>query len=172
MKRYLAVLLFFPHILLAQTSEVEAPASPRPGWGEFEVVEEQEQSVAEKILYWFPNRIVDLYDVFRVDIGLGFSYGAVGRVSKYGQFGYRSMSPASARVGLFGRKAPYLMERSSEFGGPFFYTPSTQREIGPLEVGLGVDLAIAGAYAGIQVSELADFISGVFFYDLKKDDLL
>jgi hypothetical protein len=39
------------------------------------------------------------------------------------------------------------------------------------EIGLGADVLVAGAYGGVCVDEFADFIAGIFFIDLKDDDI-
>lgn len=150
----------------------EAAVSPKPGWGEFVVIEEKEEYPWwGRALLWLPNRVLDLIDVFRVDVGAGPSFGAVARVTKYGQVGYRVMSPASLRVGDFGRRSPVMLESSNEFGiGPAF-VQSKDRDVCTGEIGAGVDLFLFGIYGGICVEELADFVAGIFFIDLRDDDL-
>lgn len=156
-----------------KNSTDEVKTSPKPAWGEFEVVEQEktDRPWPLKALLWVPNRILDFIDIFRVDLGAGPAVGVVGRITKYGQFGYRNMMPASLRIGDFGRKAPVMMERSNEFGiGPAF-VDSKDRKICTGELGVGLDLFIVGGYAGVCVDELADFVTGIFFVDLKGDDL-
>jgi hypothetical protein len=154
--------------------EIETSASPKSPWGDFALDASSDSETPtplwEKILLWVPNRVLDLVDVFRVDVGVGTSFGAVARVTKYGQVGYRSVAPLSVRVGDFGRKAPALLEHSSEMGIGPAYIESSDRKVCPSEIGLGADLFV-GAYAGICVDELFDFAAGLFFIDLKKDDL-
>lgn len=129
------------------------------------------QSVAEKVLLYLPNRFLDLIDILKIDIGVGPSFGGVLRLTKYGQVGYRTFSPASIRVGLRGRELPVFMENESEFGiGPAF-VQSSKRNVGESEVGAGLDLLIVGAYLGIDFIEIADFVTGIFTVDLKGDDL-
>lgn len=154
------------------TQPQTAPASPKSGWGEFTVVEERKVDPWwVQALLWVPNRLIDFVDIFRVDLGIGLSRGAIVRVSKYAQAGYRTMSPASVRVGAMGRRVPVMIERTNEIGlGPNFL-PSKDREVCPGEVGFGADLFVAGAYGGICLDEAADFLAGLFFLDLKDDDL-
>jgi hypothetical protein len=52
-----------------------------------------------------------------------------------------------------------------------FFTESKDRNICSSEVGLGADVIIVGAYGGICLEEVADFIGGIFMLDFKKDDL-
>ncbi len=148
------------------------PTSPKEGWSKLEPIEQGEGSpVWSQILLWIPNRVLDLIDVFRVDVGVGPSFGAVVRVTKYGEVGYRQMAPASLRVGDFGRQMPFLLETSNEFGVGPAYVNSADRHVCPGEIGLGAYLLVAGAYGGVCVDEFADFIAGIFFIDLKDDDI-
>lgn len=148
------------------------PTSPKEGWSKLEPIEKGEGSpIWSQILLWLPNRVLDLIDVFRVDVGVGPSFGAVVRVTKYGEIGYRQMAPASLRVGDFGRQMPFLIESSNEFGVGPAYVNSSDRNVCPGEIGLGADLLVAGAYGGVCVDEFADFLAGIFFIDLKDDDI-
>jgi len=148
------------------------PTSPKEGWSNLEPIEKGEGSpIWSQVLLWLPNRVLDLIDVFRVDVGVGPSFGAVVRVTKYGEIGYRQMAPASLRVGDFGRQMPFLIESSNEFGVGPAYVNSSDRKICPGEIGLGADLLVAGAYGGVCVDEFADFLAGIFFIDLKDDDI-
>lgn len=148
------------------------PTSPKEGWEKLEPTQQGEGSpVWSQILLWLPNRVLDLIDIFRLDVGVGPSFGAVVRVTKYGQLGYRQMAPASLRVGDFGRQMPVLIESSNEFGVGPTYVDSADRKICDGEIGLGADVLVAGAYGGVCVDEFADFLAGIFFIDLKDDDI-
>lgn len=148
------------------------PTSPKEAWGDLSAVQINEGTPwwADVLLY-IPNRILDLIDVFRVDVGVGASVGAVVRVTEYAQLGYRQMAPVSLRVGDFGRQFPVLVESSNEFGVSPAFKQSADREVCKAEIGLGGDLLIVGAYGGICLDELADFIGGIFFIDFKGDDV-
>ena len=119
---------------------------------------------------YLPNRLIDFVDIFRVDVGAGPATGVVVRLTKWGQVGYRTMAPASLRVGIRGREIPVFVERSSEFGvGPAFLQ-SHDREVTTLEFGAGADLFLAGAYVGVSVDEFFDFLGGWVGIDFKNDD--
>lgn len=122
-------------------------------------------------LLYIPNRVLDILDIFRVDVGVGPSVGAVARVTKYGQVGARLMMPVSARVGLRGRKVPVFIEHTSEMGVGPLYLDSAQREVTPLEVGAGVDLILFGAYVGISIDSIFDALTGFVGFDISEDDL-
>lgn len=148
------------------------PTSPKEAWGDLNAIQINEGTPwwADLLLY-IPNRVLDLIDVFRVDVGVGASVGAVVRVTEYAQFGYRQMAPVSLRVGDFGRQFPVLVESSNEFGLSPAFKQSADREVCKAELGLGGDLLIVGAYGGICLDELADFIGGIFLIDFKGDDM-
>lgn len=152
-------------------SSDEIEASPKEPWRDFpEDGEKREAPVWSQVLLWLPNRLIDLWDVFRVDVGAGPAIGAVARISRYGQVGYRQMAPMSVRIGDFGRKEPVLVESSNEMGiGPIF-KQSKDRTVCKGELGLGLDLGL-GAYVGICSEELFDFAAGIFFLDPADDDI-
>lgn len=150
-------------------SEIEA--SPKEPWNEdiFTRVEEPTPWWRTALL-WFPNRILDLVDVFRADVGVGIAWGANARITRYGQIGYREFSPGSLRIGDFGRRIPILLETSNEFGVGPAYVSSKDRDICTAEIGVGVDLLLGG-YLGICPVEIFDFFGGIFLLDVRDDDL-
>ncbi len=131
---------------------------------------QEEQNTTSKILFWLPNRILDFFDIFHADVGMGPSFGGVVRVSRYVQAGYRTFSPASLRIGAFGRRAPFTVETTNEIGISPAFKQSFDRKICNGEVGVGLDLLLFGAYGGICIDEAVDFLGGLFFLDLLKDD--
>ncbi len=146
-------------------------ASPKEPWVDLALDQIKPSSPFwSDVLLYIPNRVLDLIDIFRVDVGFGPSVGAVVRVTEYGQLGYRQMMPASVRVGDLGRRLPVMVEKSSEFGIGPVYADSPDRPVCPGEVGLGGDVLVAGAYAGVCIDEVADFLAGLVLIDLKGDD--
>jgi hypothetical protein len=148
------------------------PTSPKEAWRDLEAVEVNEGTPwwAEVLLY-IPNRVLDLIDVFRVDVGVGASVGGVVRVTEYVQAGYRQMLPVSLRVGDFGRQFPVVVESSNEIGISPAFKQSADRDVCEAEIGLGLDILLVGGYGGVCMDELADFIGGIFLIDFKNDDL-
>lgn len=146
--------------------------SPKAPWGEFGPTEKNQGTPWwTAVLLWVPNRILDLIDVFHVDVGVGPAVGGVVRVTEFGQAGYRQFAPFSLRVGNFGRRFPGIIERSNEIGiGPAFLQ-SPERDVCTGEIGAGADLLLVGGYGGICVEELADFLTGLVFIDIMDDDL-
>lgn len=176
-----ALLLGAPTRLLAQAIPLPVPipapiadlvpASPKQPWIDLATAQINPGSPWwSDVLLYIPNRILDFIDIFRVDVGFGPSAGAVVRVTEYGQVGIREMLPASVRVGDLGRRFPGMIETSNEFGIGPAYVESTDRSVCPGEIGLGADVMLAGAYAGVCVDEFADFLAGLVFIDFKGDD--
>lgn len=124
-----------------------------------------------KVLLYLPNRLLDLIDIFKVDVGVGPSFGAVVRVTKYVQAGARAVSPISVRVGLRGRKLPAFIETSSEIGISPAFRQSHDREVGAGELGAGIDFIALGLYAGVDVLAIGDFFGGIFGFDPSEDDV-
>ncbi len=154
------------------TSENSIEASPIRPWSDFkEGSQKEESSTFVKILLWPVNRVLDLIDMFKFDVGIGPSLGAVVRVTKFGQVGYRQMIPASLRVGNFGRTSPIQLEYGAEIGAGPLFAESSVRNTCPGEVGAGADLFLFGVYGGICLEEVLDFASGLFFIDLMDDDI-
>ena len=154
----------------ADSDKVEV--SPLKPWSDFSSEPQEESpSVFKQILLWPVNRVLDLIDIFKFDIGVGPSLGAVARVTKYGQVGYRQMLPASLRIGNFGRDWPVKLEYGEEIGAGPLFAESRVRNTCPGEVGAGVDLLLFGIYAGVCTEEILDFGAGLVFFDPLDDDL-
>lgn len=134
-----------------------------------------EEKDADSFLYsavmYVPNRVLDILDIFRFDVGVGPAVGAVVRITPYGQAGARLLMPVSVRAGLRGRRSPIFIEHSSEMGIGPAYLGSESRKPTPLEVGLGADLFIAGAYAGVSIDSIWDALAGFVGFDPSEDDL-
>lgn len=150
-----------------------APRSPKEGWQDFDDKQPvtHEPLWVKKALLWLPNRILDFIDVFRADVGVGPSVGAVVRATRWAQAGSRTMAPVSVRFGLMGRRSPVMFERSNEVGISPAFAGSKDRKICKGEIGAGLDLIIVGGYLGICTDEVADFVAGIFTFDINHDDI-
>lgn len=122
-------------------------------------------------LLYIPNRVLDFLDIFRFDVGVGPGAGAVLRMTKDGQLGYRREFPGSVRVGLRGRRVPVFLDTHDESGAGTTFRQSPDRQVQPAEFGVGVDILIGGAYIGADLGAVGDFCLGVFGVDLADDDL-
>lgn len=122
-------------------------------------------------LLYIPNRVLDFVDIFRFDIGVGPSAGAVLRLSKDGQLGYRRQLPGSVHVGLRGRRVPFFLETHDESGVGTRFRQTPDRQVQPAEFGAGIDVLLVGVYAGVDLGAVGDFCLGIFGVDLADDDL-
>ena len=118
---------------------------------------------------YITNRVFDLIDIVRVDVGVGPAFGAVLRVSRHAQMGYRKVQ-GSARLGLRGRRIPLFYEDNDEKGVSPKFTDSPDRKVEGAEVGVGVDLLVVGAYLGVSGEEILDFFAGIIGFDPQEDD--
>ncbi len=129
------------------------------------------RSIFEKTVLYLPNRLLDLIDIVKADVGIGPSYGAVLRLTKYAQMGYRDFDSWSLRIGLHGRRSPIFLETVPESGFITNYRGSVHRRPDEFELGAGADVGIAGAYISIAPEQIIDLFGGIFGYDPLDDDL-
>lgn len=132
------------------------------------------KSIPRMVLLYPVNRVLDLFDIFRLNVGVGPGFGLNLRATKFVQVGLENYF--SLRAGL-GKRGGLLVPRYGIFYtetelltmgvGPL-YTGGWQR--GMTEVGGTVHLGIAGADAAIDLSEILDFLGGFVFIDFKGDD--
>lgn len=133
------------------------------------------QSIPRMVLLYPVNRVLDLLDIFRLNVGAGPGFGLNLRATKFVQVGLENYF--SVRAGL-GKRGGLLVPRYGLFYteselltmgvGPL-YTGGWQR--GMTEVGGTIHLGIVGADAAIDLSEILDFLGGFVFIDFKGDDL-
>ena len=137
----------------------------------------QEQTLLSRALWYFPNRVFDLADIFRLRLKVGPGLGVTARATDFAAFyaGYQK----TAFVGLPGPRypggfrPPYGLEyqRGLVMAGvdasdEMLHPP----RYGFSEVDVGVHLGLIGAEFGLDPFELADFLAGWFFLDLRSDD--
>lgn len=135
-----------------------------------EAFTKEERSWPFKVTSYTCDRILDFIDVFKIDVGFGPSRGFVARITKYGQMGVRRMKPGSLRFGLRGRDWPVFLERVDESGYFQNFNGTPSREVSQFELGAGIDLFLAGAYVGLSVDGLFDFLTGFVGIDVSGDD--
>ena len=133
------------------------------------------QSIPRMILLYPVNRVLDVLDIFRLNVGAGPGFGLNLRATKFVQVGMENYF--SVRAGL-GKRGGLLVPRYGLFYteselltmgiGPL-YTGGWQR--GMTEVGGTIHLGIVGIDAAIDLSEILDFLGGFVFIDFRGDDL-
>jgi hypothetical protein len=143
-----------------------------------EVQEEKSQhGFGHKLLFYLPNRILDMFDFarLRLRVGPGFAVGA--RVTKPISFFMGGYS--SVYAGLPGPrleptvKLPVGLENYAGIGVSVA-DATTGGDFGPnyssTEIGAGFQLLILGIDVGVDPYEVLDLAAGFLFIDLRGDD--
>ena len=146
---------------------VSAPVSPdsiRPSWG-------------KRILWYAPNRVMDVLDIFRFRFRVGPGLAVNLRMTDYGAFYYGKYN--TVYVGLPGPRAPHRLRlpvgRESLNGVVLAGVDATDEtphgpEYGAAEADVGFQLLVVGGEAGLDAVEFIDFLAGWVFLDPRDDD--
>ncbi len=135
------------------------------------------RGAAHRLLFYLPNRVLDVLDVVRarVRVGPGLAVGV--RATEWATVfvgGY-----TTAYVGLPGPRGraelPGLLGPEIETGVRLLVIGSTTQgenspRYAPDEIGVGAQIGILGADAGVSPAELLDLVAGFFLIDFRKDD--
>lgn len=139
-------------------------ARARPSWG-------------RRLLWYAPNRVMDVLDICRLRLRVGPGLAASVRLTDYGAF-YAGQYD-SIYVGLPGPRYPHRLRlpvgRESLRGIALVGVDATDEtrhgpEYGAAEVDAGVQLLLVGADAGVDVVEIYDFLGGWVGFDPCDDD--
>lgn len=134
-------------------------------------------SLGKRLLWYAPNRVMDLLDMFRLRLRVGPGLAANLRMTDYGAFYIGQYD--SLYIGLPGPRGPHRLRlpvgRESLRGVVMAGVDATDDtrhgpEYGPAEINAGVQLLIVGVDAGVEVSEIGDFFAGLFLFDPRGDD--
>lgn len=138
---------------------------------------ESGRSVVTHVLMYLPNRLLDLLDIARLRLRVGPGIAAGVRVTKplqanigsyatvyAGLPGPRGDASFRSPIGLeaYTGAALSVLSVESESFGPHY---------SPTEIGVGAQLLLVGVDAGVDPLEVVDFVLGLFFIDLRDDDL-
>ncbi len=125
--------------------------------------------VLHMILYYVPNRVLDLIDIGRLSVGFGVGYGVNVRLTELAEIGVGQYE--TTRFGMKGRILPIYEECIDEAGVAFlgYVNGCLQRD--PTEVGGDLHLGVIGVQAAVSLAEAADFVAGLILIDLQGDDL-
>ncbi|MDA3925922.1 MAG: hypothetical protein PF904_14595 [Kiritimatiellae bacterium] len=135
-------------------------------------------SAIHKIAMYIPNVVLDLFDVVRLRARVGPGIAADVRATKLasvfvgsydsvyaGLPGPRNRPKPKLPIGLESRNGVQVSVIDATEEG------NTGPDYGPAEIGLGVHVLIIGVDVGVEPLELLDFVTGIFFIDLRDDDL-
>jgi hypothetical protein len=139
--------------------------------------DEEEDSFAHRVLWYLPNRLLDVTDLVRARLRVGPGAAIDARATKFiraglgsylslyaGLPGPRQRTTPRSPIGLeaYSGVSLSVAEASFETGYEPDYSPS--------EVGIGFQLLILGIDVGIDPLEVGDLISGLVGIDLVGDD--
>ena len=134
-------------------------------------------SLGTRLLWYAPNRVMDLLDVFRLRLREGPCLAANFRMTDYGAFYVGRYD--SIYAGLPGPRSPHRLRwpvgMESLHGAVIAGVDATDDtrhgpEYGAAEIDVGVQLLLAGAEAGVDAAEIGDFIGGLLLFDPRGDD--
>ena len=155
--------------------------------------------IADKLLLYIPNRIIDFMDMFSLNLGFGPKIKAEFRVTRAFSFG-SGIGVSALMVKDYNRQYGFALENgwdgyftcvfaedterkpTTRLVKEFWYHeagfPNPNSEIYNIYTGardyweLGVDAAfLVDVHFALHPIDIADFLSGWFFVDLKGDDI-
>jgi hypothetical protein len=139
---------------------------------------EEPKSVLHKVAMYIPNRILDVLDIARLRLRVGPGVAVEARATKVVSAFVGSY--ASVYAGLPGprnRPTPKLPIGVESLSGiqaslaDATVSGEVGPDYGPTEVGVGVQALIVGFDVGIEPLEIVDLVTGLFFIDIRGDDL-
>jgi hypothetical protein len=146
----------------AKETKTEKPAEPD---------EEGGHGVLWAVLMYIPNRVIDIFDVARFGVDVGPGIGIDGEATDALQA--RAIAQTSVGAGFQSfRHMPIQTGTQSALGvGPV----SSDMQLGgwhrsPTDFRLGAHAVLVGAHAAIDPVEIADFVLGFLFIDIRDDD--
>jgi hypothetical protein len=135
-------------------------------------------SILHKIVFYVPNRVLDVLDIVRFRVRFGPGIAADVRATEAASA--FAGSYASVYAGLPGPrnrpkvKLPVGFESRSGLQASLIDATETGGvgpDYGPAEFGVGVQAAFIGLDVGIDPLEILDLAAGFFFIDVRGDDL-
>ncbi len=164
----------------ALPEEVDAKLAAKEGEDVDPAPEEQlkRPGFFKKLLYYIPNRVLDLADIFRLRLRVGPGLLVGARATDF--LSLEAGHYRSFYLGLPGPRYPARFksplgierERGLEFCG-INATDDLSREpdYSATEFGVSLHLFMVGAGVGLDPVELGDFLAGLIFRDPRGDDI-
>ena len=165
-------------LALFLTLALTCPADPAPPENAQQPVQREKVSFGHRLLYYVPNRILDVVDLLRLRGRVGPGLAAGLRVTEYASFyggTYRSVY-----AGLPGPRYPekfrWPFGREELKGIVFCGVDATDdTSHGPgysaTEMIVGAHLLLVGLDVGMDPVELGDLLAGLLMFDPRGDDL-
>lgn len=139
--------------------------------------DEEEHSVLHQVLWYLPNRLLDIADIARARVRVGPGVALNAHVTKVVQLGVGSyMSLYGGLPGPRQRRKPRLPLGVEAYSGGAISVAEASFETGyepeysPTEVGASIHFVLLGIDVGIDPLEMVDLITGIVGVDIGKDD--
>lgn len=162
-KKCFLVLILFLFCSLSFSKEAEKKSTK-------ETPPSNKSHVFSKIVFYIPNVLLDFVDIFKLNVGVGPGFGIHAQATEPLQAGIIFYD--CVRIGLTGKRFDFWRyEDTQEIGICYAYHQKGDIKRNNSEIGGILHFLILGAEASINLEEIGDFISGIFFYDAKEDDL-
>ena len=154
--------------------------APCVGWAEEEAAAKTSEShgVIHKVAMYIPNRILDIFDIVRLRVRVGPGVAVDARATQVASVFVGSYGSVYAGLpGPRNRRLPKLpVGFESRSGVQASVADATVEgavgpDYGPAEIGVGAQLLIVGLDVGVEPLEFVDLLAGLFFIDLRNDDL-
>jgi hypothetical protein len=126
-------------------------------------------SFLDQVLFYIPNRALDLIDIGRASIGVGPGFDANIRVTELATAAIGQYE--TTRFGMKGRTLPVYEENIDEGGVGFLGYVNGKLQRDPSEIGGDLHVGVVGVQLAASLAEAADFLAGLILIDLQKDDL-
>lgn len=125
------------------------------------------EQVTRNIANYIPNLVMDLIDIFKLNVAMGEGTGANLRFTRLLEGGTGSYD--AKRYGLNGRDSPVFEESIDEHGLGILGITFGDLDRDPYEIGLTLHTQGGFEIAG-NVRSLADFLTGIVLIDIEGDN--
>jgi len=162
---------------LSSNAEITTVATNTVGHDASFTPEKKKHNIGHKMLFYIPNRVLDLVDIFRLRAKVG--PGISGTLQLTSVASFYAGTHNTVYAGLPGprsaQKKPRPWGREKQKGIILFGVDATDDSLfapehSPSEIGLGLHILIVGVDAGIDPVEIGDFLAGIIGRDPKGDD--
>lgn len=139
--------------------------------------DEEDHSVLHQVLWYLPNRLLDVADIARARVRIGPGVALNAHVTKVVQAGLGSyMTLYAGLPGPRQKRTPRLPVGVEAYSGGALSVAEASFETGyepeysPTEIGAGIHFVLLGVDVGIDPLEVVDLITGIVGVDIVKDD--
>ena len=158
-------------------AEITTVTTNTVGYDASFIPEQKKHGIGHKMLFYIPNRVLDLVDIFRLRAKVGS--GISGSLQLTSVASFYAGTQNTVYAGLPGPRCAQQKTRpwgrEKQKGIILFGVDATDDSLfapehSPSEIGLGLHILVVGIDAGIDPVEIGDFLAGIIGRDPKGDD--